>query len=160
MFLITQPGAKDRVDMEKIPVFPPNFPKASNLSSVYSLTSKWWVCVCVCVLNSLQLCPILYSPVNCSPPGSSVQGILQAGILEWVAMPSSRGSSPCRDFQLHWQLGSLPSHLGSPSKWGIFPYLPFESEYFLEIFETWKGVQPLPSKSHKFAFNIQTFSFL
>ena len=32
-----------------------------------------------------------------SPPGSSVQGILQARILEWVAMPSSRGSSQPRD---------------------------------------------------------------
>ena len=32
-----------------------------------------------------------------SPPGSSVHGILQARILEWVAMPSSRGSSPFRD---------------------------------------------------------------
>ena len=33
----------------------------------------------------------------CSPPGSSVHGILQARILEWVAMPSSRGSSQPRD---------------------------------------------------------------
>ena len=35
--------------------------------------------------------------MNCSPPGSSVQEILQARILEWVAMPSSRGSSQPRD---------------------------------------------------------------
>ena len=34
---------------------------------------------------------------DCSPPGSSVHGILQASILEWVAMPSSRGSSQARD---------------------------------------------------------------
>ena len=34
---------------------------------------------------------------DCSPPGSSVQGVLQARILEWVAMPSSRGSSWPRD---------------------------------------------------------------
>ena len=34
---------------------------------------------------------------DCSPPGSSVQGILQARILEWIVMPSSRGSSPPRD---------------------------------------------------------------
>ena len=32
-----------------------------------------------------QLCPTLCDPVNCSPPGSSVHGILQARILEWVA---------------------------------------------------------------------------
>ena len=35
--------------------------------------------------------------MDCSPIGSSVHGILQARILEWVAMPSSRGSSPLRD---------------------------------------------------------------
>ena len=32
-------------------------------------------------------------PMDCSPPGSSVHGMLQAGTLEWVAVPSSRGSS-------------------------------------------------------------------
>ena len=46
-------------------------------------------CMCVC----MTLC----GPVVCSPAGSSVHGILQARILEWVAMPFSRGSSPPRD---------------------------------------------------------------
>ena len=41
----------------------------------------------------LQSCLTLRNPMDCSPPGSSVHRILQAGILEWVAMPSSRGSS-------------------------------------------------------------------
>ena len=41
----------------------------------------------------LQQCPTLCDSMDCSLPGSSVRGILQAGILEWVAMPSSRGSS-------------------------------------------------------------------
>ena len=45
----------------------------------------------------LQSCPILCEPVDCSPPGSSVHRIPQARILEWVAMPSSRGSSRPRD---------------------------------------------------------------
>ena len=40
------------------------------------------------------------SPMDCSPPGSSVHGILQARILQWVAMPSSRGSSRSKD-QIH-----------------------------------------------------------
>ena len=44
-----------------------------------------------------QSCPTLCDPVDCSPPGSSVHGILQARVLEWVAMPSSRGSSRPRD---------------------------------------------------------------
>ena len=41
----------------------------------------------------LQSCPTLYHPMDCSPPGSSVRGILQARIPEWVVVPSSRGSS-------------------------------------------------------------------
>ena len=44
-----------------------------------------------------QLCPTLGDPMDCSPPGSSVRGTLQARILERVAMPSSRGSSWPRD---------------------------------------------------------------
>ena len=40
-----------------------------------------------------QPCPTLCDPMDCSPPGSSVHGILKARILEWVAVPSSRGSS-------------------------------------------------------------------
>ena len=41
----------------------------------------------------IQSCPSVCDPVDCSPPGSSVHGILQARILEWVTMPLSRGSS-------------------------------------------------------------------
>ena len=44
-----------------------------------------------------QLYLTLCDPMDCSPPGSSVLGILQARILEWVAMPSSRESSQPRD---------------------------------------------------------------
>ena len=44
-----------------------------------------------------QLCLTLCDPVDRSPPGSSVHGILQAKILEWVTMLSSRGSSRPRD---------------------------------------------------------------
>ena len=43
-----------------------------------------------------QLCPTLCDPVDRSPPVSSVHGILQAGILEWVAISFSRGSSRSR----------------------------------------------------------------
>ena len=46
-------------------------------------------CVCVCVLVA-QPCPTLCDPINCSSPGSSVHGILQARILEWQPFPSSR----------------------------------------------------------------------
>ena len=47
--------------------------------------------------KSLQSCLILCNPMDQSPSGSSVRGILQAKILDWVAMPSSRGSSQPRD---------------------------------------------------------------
>ena len=40
-----------------------------------------------------QSCPTLCDPMDCNPPGSSVHGIVQARILEWVATPFSRGSS-------------------------------------------------------------------
>ena len=42
-------------------------------------------------------CPTLCDPKDCSPLGSSVHGILQARILEWVAIPFSRESSQSRD---------------------------------------------------------------
>ena len=44
-----------------------------------------------------QPCPTLCDPMDCKPPGSSVHGILQARILEWVAISLSRGSSWPRD---------------------------------------------------------------
>ena len=54
-----------------------------------------------CMLTkSLQLCPTLCGPIDCSLPGSPVQGIFQARILEWVAMPSSRGFFPTQGSNL------------------------------------------------------------
>ena len=50
------------------------------------------MCACVCTQSCLTLCDCM----DCNPPGS-VHGILQARILDWVAMPSSRGSSQPRD---------------------------------------------------------------
>ena len=70
-----------------------------------------WACMHA---KSLKSCPTLCNPMDYSPPGSSVHGILQARILEWVTMPSSRGSFQPRDWTpvsyhlLHWQVDSLP----------------------------------------------------
>ena len=60
-----------------------------------------WVKVLV-----VESCLALCDPMDCSPPGFSFRGILHARILEWVAMPSSRGSSQTRDRSC---LGSLAS---------------------------------------------------
>ena len=71
-----------------------------------------------------NLCPYVYvhaqllsrvwlcDPMNCSPPGSSVHGILQARVLEWVALPPSRGSSQPR--------GMEPASAVSPALAGRF----------------------------------------
>ena len=59
--------------------------KSSSCASSYPL--------CVCA-KSLQSCPTLWDVIDCSLPGSSVHRILQARIVEWVAMPASRGSFP------------------------------------------------------------------
>ena len=64
--------------------------------------------------KSLQSCLTLCDPMDHSPPGSSVHRILQASILEWLALSSSRGSSSIRDQThisclLHWQSGFLPA---------------------------------------------------
>ena len=53
------------------------------------------MCVCVCV--SCSVMSDLCDPIDCSPSGSSVQGIFQANMLEWVVITSSRESSQPRD---------------------------------------------------------------
>ena len=50
------------------------------------------------------MCLALCDPIDCSPPGSFVHGILQARVLEWVSISSSRGSSQPRD-QTHVSSG-------------------------------------------------------
>ena len=68
-------------------------PKASSLH--LKIQTSWLL---RCVLGSVaQLCLILYDPTDCSPPGSSVHRICLARILEWIAISSTRGSSPPRD---------------------------------------------------------------
>ena len=50
-------------------------------------------CYAAAAAKSLQSCPPLCNPIDGSPPGSPVPGILQARTLEWVAIAFSRGSS-------------------------------------------------------------------
>ena len=57
-------------------------------------------------MKVIQLCLTLFDPIDGSPPGSSVHGIVQARILEWVAIPFSRGSSQPRSPEV--RADSLP----------------------------------------------------
>ena len=84
-----------------------------------------FTCVCVKVTQS---CPTLYNPVDCNLPGFSIHGILQARILEWVAIPFSRGSSQFRDW-------TQVSHIA-----GKF-FTKFDTR---EAQEYWSGL-PIPS---------------
>ena len=105
---------------------------------------------CICA-KSLQSCRTLCNLMDCSPPGSSILGILQAGIPEWVAILSSRTSSHSQGLNphllclLHWQAGSLP--IVPPGK----PHLLF-IEQLLWVLEV-ESLPQLPSigeemKSH------------
>ena len=83
-----------------------------------SLTFFRLTLMCLCA-KSLQSCLTLGDPMECSPPGFSVHGILQAGILKWVAISfsagsSDQGSNPSLLCLLSWQIGSLP--LAPPGK--------------------------------------------
>ena len=96
--------------------------------------------LCVCVLVSALSWPTLCNPTACSPPGSSAHGILQARMMEWVAISSSRASSQYRD-QTHvscvsytgrWVLYQR-SHWGSP---------PFHNKNFLNFsLEQWRATE-------------------
>ena len=105
-------------------ISPSPTPSASSLSTYPNLFQKvisLWVVntkehivsvnACAVCARLLQSCLTPCDPMDCSPPGSSVHGILQARILEWVAMPSSRGSSLIQGWNLyllyllHWQAG-------------------------------------------------------
>ena len=67
-------------------LLPSIFPSIRVFSNESGLRIRW-----------PKYCPTLWNPIDCSPPGSSVHGIIQARILEWVAIPFSRGSSWPRD---------------------------------------------------------------
>ena len=70
-----------------------------------------------------QSCLTLCNPIDCSLPGSSIHGIFQARILEWVAMLSSGGSSQSRD-QTQASCNAVRSCQGSPRilEWVVYPF--------------------------------------
>ena len=92
------------------------------------------------VCSVTQSCPNLCYPMYCSPPGSCVHGILQARILDWIAMPCSRGSSQSKD-QIHvssvrslsrvqhfvtpWTIAHQAS-LSITNSWGLLKLMPIK----------------------------------
>ena len=100
----------------QIVIYTWTIPVSIILCQIFVYNSLNHVCV-----KLLQLCPTLCDPMDYSPPGSSVHGILQAKILEWVVMPSSRespnpGIEPASSAAPALQADSLPlSHGRSPS---------------------------------------------
>ena len=93
--------------------------------------------------QSLSHVQLSSDPVDCSPPGSSVHGTLKARILEWGAMPSSRGSSRPRDRTLVFGTagGSLPPPPpGKPSKSNLYKARPSRGSIYPVL-----SPQPRPS---------------
>ena len=117
------------------------------------------MCVCVCVCSVAQLCPALHNPIDWSPPGSYVHypmsWIIQARILEWVAISYSRvsywpkngthvsyGSCIGRQILYHWATWDIPRliwptiklevwHL---KKWTLTFFIWFSGRDFLNFF--------------------------
>ena len=118
-------------------------------------------CEVTCVLVA-QLCPTLCNPKGCSVPGSSIRGILQVRILEWVPIPFSKGSFQPKDrthlsqisgrFSTIW--ATREAHLNEKWKWshsvvsdssrphGPTPWTPLCMRFFQA--RVWNGL-PFPS---------------
>ena len=120
-FLVTIKEVRDEnvknpfAHLQVLPIyyFPPSWclikdSQKSTCNSVYvSIAVAWHIYTIYVHAKSLQLCLTLCVPMDYSLPGSSVHGILQARILEWVAISFSRGSSQPRDqtcISWHWQV--------------------------------------------------------
>ena len=94
----------------------------SNCREGWKLVVSENILVYTCMhAKSLHLCPTHCNPMDCGPPGSSVPGIFQTRILEWVAMPSCRVSSWPRNRNCTSDLSCIGRwvlyyfrHLGSP----------------------------------------------
>ena len=90
------------------------------------------------VCEFIQSCLTLCDPMDCSPPGSSVHSILQARILEWVVMPSSRGSSRPRDWTHVSFISCTGRRVLDPGSIGIFPNIktPSSTRFDVKYFES------------------------
>ena len=101
----------------------------------------------LCVVVALS-CPTLCDPTGCSLSGLSFHGILQARILEWVAMPSSRGSSWLRDGTLVClQADSLPPEpTGKPFCLWVTFFQILKCSTYLQMNITWPYTETVGTK--------------
>ena len=95
-------------------------PFPSPFQTLVCIQIKWLAYL----LALCQSCPTIRDPMGCSPPGSSVLGILPARILEWVAISNSRESAQPRIFPTHISCASFFGrgflhHLVPSGMWGI-----------------------------------------
>ena len=118
---------------DNLPNFPKNILSYLKIRTVSEISFKFLVLTIAFVYSCevkwselAQSCPTLCDPMDSSPPGSSIHGILQARILEWVAISFSRGTSrprdrtrvshlACRGFTL-WATGEAPALYRPPLK--------------------------------------------
>ena len=83
--------ANHLISVEPYSFFIQSFPASGSLPMSRVSTSLFSAVYCA---GLCQLCLILGKPTDCSPPGSSVHGILQARVLEWIAIIFSKGIFP------------------------------------------------------------------
>ena len=103
------------------------FGKAKTLISLYERTrllQLFMFCDCA---QSLSCVRVFWSPMDCSPPGSSAVGISQVRILEWIAISFSRESSQPRD----WTCVSCISCIG---RWILYHWATWKPICILEAF--------------------------
>ena len=107
--------------------------KLYKMTAVRNFLNELTVCVCVCLVA--QSCLTSCIPMDCSPPGSSVHGGLQARTLEWVAMPSSRGSSLPRD----------RTWVSCISRWVLYHWATYESSKDEPMLRSQEFILPWPA---------------
>ena len=107
-----------------------------------------------CECARARSCPALWDPMGCSPPGSSGHGILQARVLEWVAVPASKGSAPPQD----WTHVSFISCIG---RWVLYHWATWEAlddasgwSQLIVTLETSMGLKILCSKLDRWLWHL------
>ena len=115
-----------------------------------TLETAWIQVLCCVCAKSLLSCLTLCDPMDLSPPGSSVNGILQARILEWVAMPSSRRSSELRD-------RTRVSYVSCIGRWVIYHWHHLRSPpYAVDIIKDRRTVSRLQGQLSFFSYVVNS----